>query len=157
MESLVFVFLYAYEFVCLFVVWKVTFLVLFLLVCWCLYSDTITFLSRSLLLFLINKFICLFTCLWYLVYLLSFFVMFTKSFCSCCLYLWSEELKLFLAAAVIDVVIKPFCLGFRSDLNSVYPPGKLKQKVKTENSGITRERHFSIKVKMENWFLVIIS
>ena len=111
MESLVFVFLYVYEFVCLFVVWKVTFLVLFLLVCWCLYSDTITFLSRSLLLFLINKFIYLFTCSWYLVYLLSIFVMFTKSFCSCCLYLWSEELKLFLAVAVIDVVIKPFCLA----------------------------------------------
>ncbi|PFX28678.1 Unconventional myosin-X [Stylophora pistillata] len=32
-----------------------------------------------------------------------------------------------------------------SDLNSVYPPGKLKQKVKTENSGVSRERHFSIK------------
>jgi len=33
----------------------------------------------------------------------------------------------------------------RSDLNSVYPPAKLKQKVKNENSSGPRERHFSIK------------
>ncbi|KAK2564848.1 Unconventional myosin-X [Acropora cervicornis] len=32
-----------------------------------------------------------------------------------------------------------------SDLNSVYPPAKLKQKVKNENSSGPRERHFSIK------------
>ncbi|XP_073237058.1 unconventional myosin-X-like isoform X2 [Porites lutea] len=32
-----------------------------------------------------------------------------------------------------------------SDLDSVYPPGKLKQKVKKENNSITRDRTFSLK------------
>ena len=44
--------------------------------------------------------------------------------------------------AIFEMLLR-FC---RSDLDSVYPPGKLKQKVKKENNSIGRDRTFSLKV-----------